>query len=100
MKVIPHGREFAGFSLEQIEEVTRGREEKRKEQGRALRMEKKLQVNNFLLSIKVGPSGPMQVLRSREAGAKWREEARRMIKERDKFDSPRMMMVTCPSCGE
>ena len=50
MKVIPHGREFAGFSLEQIEEVTRGREEKRKEQGRALRMEKKLQANIFFLS--------------------------------------------------
>ena len=83
MKVIPHGREFAGFSLEQIEEVTRGREEKRKEQGRALRMEKKLQVNIFLLSIKIEQSAPMQVLRSREARAKWREEARRMIKERE-----------------
>ena len=37
-------REFAGFSLDQIEEVTRIRQEKRKEQGRALRMDKKLQV--------------------------------------------------------
>ena len=45
-------REFAGFSLDQIEEVTRVRQEKRKEQGRALRMDKKLQVMIFCLSFK------------------------------------------------
>ena len=44
-------REFAGFSLDQIEEVTRIRQEKRKEQGRALRMDKKLQVLIFCLSL-------------------------------------------------
>ena len=45
LKVTPFFcREFAGFSLDQIEEVTRIRQEKRKEQGRALRMDKKLQV--------------------------------------------------------
>ena len=44
-------REFAGFSLDQIEEVTRARQEKRKEQGRALRIDKKLQVAIFLLSL-------------------------------------------------
>ena len=51
LKVKLCDREFAGFSLDQIEEVTRARQEKRKEQGRALRMEKKLQVAIFLLSL-------------------------------------------------
>ena len=74
-------REFAGFSLDQIEEVTRIRQEKRKEQGRALRMDKKLQVNIFLLNMRQRDS--MQRLQSREAREKWREEARRMIAERE-----------------
>ena len=51
LKVKLCDREFAGFSLDQIEEVTRARQDKRKEQGRALRIDKKLQVAIFLLSL-------------------------------------------------